>query len=105
MCPFIRTTSIRVVYIVTTNHLSSSFEKKYSFTLQAIPWSFYEDSRTRFWVHYGLVIFGFVLAVITIIAQWAKPAPYGKHESNVSNDLKRYNKVCKYFHKNIVKKV
>ncbi|XP_060607989.1 uncharacterized protein LOC132760109 isoform X1 [Ruditapes philippinarum] len=51
----------------------------------AIPWKLYEDGSTRFWVHYGLVILGFVLAVITIIAQWAKPAPYGKHEANDAN--------------------
>ena len=44
----------------------------------------YDDNITRFWVHYGLVILGFVLAVITFIVQWIKPAPYGKHERDVS---------------------
>ena len=57
---------------------------------QAIPWSFYEPGSTRFWVHYGLVILGFVLAVITIIAQWVKPAPYGKHESQVKKQQQPY---------------
>lgn len=52
--------------------------------LQWIPWSLYDDNITRFWVHYGLIIFGFVLAVITFIVQWIKPAPYGKHERDVS---------------------
>lgn len=55
--------------------------------LQAVPWHLYRDETTRFWVHYGLVILGFVLAVVTIIAQWAKPAPYGKHEANVKKIL------------------
>ncbi|WAR24640.1 S5A1-like protein [Mya arenaria] len=50
--------------------------------LQAIPWSLYKDDETRFWVHFGLVILGFLLSVITLIAQWAKPAPYGKHEGS-----------------------
>ncbi|KAL4235530.1 hypothetical protein ACF0H5_003927 [Mactra antiquata] len=53
--------------------------------LQAIPWYFYEEETSKFWVHFGLVILGFVLAVITLIAQWVKPAPYGKHESNDGN--------------------
>ncbi|XP_052777394.1 3-oxo-5-alpha-steroid 4-dehydrogenase 1-like isoform X1 [Mya arenaria] len=50
--------------------------------MQAIPWSLYRDDETRFWVHIGLVILGFLLSVITLIAQWAKPAPYGKHEGS-----------------------
>ncbi|XP_053393701.1 uncharacterized protein LOC123525530 [Mercenaria mercenaria] len=50
-----------------------------------LPWELYEKGSTRFWVHYGLVILGFVLAVITLFAQWAKPAPYGKHETNDAN--------------------
>ncbi|XP_071119126.1 uncharacterized protein [Haliotis cracherodii] len=44
------------------------------------PWVFYEEGSTRFWVHYGLVIFGFVLAAITACVQCCKPAPYGRHE-------------------------
>lgn len=57
--------------------------KCFCFNLKAVPWHLYRNETTRFWVHYGLVILGFVLAVVTIIAQWAKPAPYGKHEANV----------------------
>lgn len=52
---------------------------------QWIPWSLYDDNIIRFWVHYGLVILGFVLAVITFIVQWIKPAPYGKHERDDAN--------------------
>lgn len=57
--------------------------------LQALPWSFYEQDTTRFWVHYGLVLLGLLLAVITFIVQWLSPAPYGKHERKVSTVLKQ----------------
>ncbi|XP_041357248.1 steroid 5-alpha-reductase DET2-like [Gigantopelta aegis] len=46
-----------------------------------IPWVFYDVGSKRFWVHYGLVILGFLLSVITAIVQWKSPAPYGKHQS------------------------
>jgi len=52
---------------------------------EAIPYTFYESGTTYFWVHFGLVILGFVLAVITCITQWVKPAPYGKHEREDPN--------------------
>lgn len=52
---------------------------------EPIPWSLYLDDNIRFWIHFGLVILGFVLAVITLVAQWFKPAPYGKHEQTESN--------------------
>ncbi|XP_071181581.1 uncharacterized protein [Mytilus edulis] len=52
---------------------------------EALPWSFYEDDTTRFWVHYGLVLLGLLLAVITFIVQWLSPAPYGKHERTDAN--------------------
>lgn len=47
------------------------------------PYSLYETDTTRFWVHYGLVILGAVLALVTAVAQWRDPAPYGKHERKV----------------------
>ena len=47
--------------------------------LEALPWSAYKGDRTRFWVHYALCIVGFLLAVITLAVQWAKPATYGRH--------------------------
>lgn len=50
-----------------------------------IPYTFYEPGDTYYWVHYGLVILGFVLAVITCISQWFQPAPYGKHEREDPN--------------------
>jgi len=52
---------------------------------EAIPWSFYPDDKVRFWVHYGMVILGFVLALITTVAQWTNPAPYGKHSKQDAN--------------------
>ncbi|KAL3868621.1 hypothetical protein ACJMK2_041414 [Sinanodonta woodiana] len=50
-----------------------------------VPWKLYEADLERFWVHYGLIILGAVIVIITAIVQWAKPAPYGKHESMSSN--------------------
>ena len=38
-----------------------------------------QDNFIRFWVHYSLVIVGFILAIITFIAQLFKPVAYGKH--------------------------
>lgn len=49
------------------------------------PYSLYETDTTRFWVHYGLVILGAVLALVTAVAQWRDPAPYGKHERKDQN--------------------
>jgi len=54
-------------------------------TFNIIPYTLYEPGSTYFWVHYGLVILGFLLALITCIAQWVKPAPYGKHEREDNN--------------------
>ena len=54
---------------------------------QLLPWTFFspDDDKARFWVHYGLVIGGFVLAVITYLGQAFKPAPYGKHDNTKSS--------------------
>lgn len=49
------------------------------------PYSLYDTDSTRFWVHYGLVILGALLALITAVAQWRDPAPYGKHERRDQN--------------------
>ncbi|CAH1254238.1 SRD5A1 [Branchiostoma lanceolatum] len=46
---------------------------------QLLPWTFAVDT-VHFWVHYGLVCLGFLLGVITILVQLAKPAPYGKFD-------------------------
>ncbi|XP_005112214.1 steroid 5-alpha-reductase DET2 isoform X2 [Aplysia californica] len=54
-------------------------------TFHVIPYSFYESGTTYFWVHFGLVILGFVVALATCIGQWVKPAPYGKHEREDPN--------------------
>ena len=61
--------------------------------MQVLPWSFYaEDSQeVRFWIHYGLVILGFLLAAITFIVQWIKPAPYGKLETKVWHVYNSFN--------------
>ncbi|XP_022308684.1 3-oxo-5-alpha-steroid 4-dehydrogenase 1-like isoform X2 [Crassostrea virginica] len=44
------------------------------------PYDLYGSEEVRFWVHYGLVILGAVLAGVTVVVQWRSPAPYGKHE-------------------------
>jgi len=48
--------------------------------MNLIPYSFYDPGTSYFWAHFGLVILGFILAVITCISQWIVPAPYGKHQ-------------------------
>ncbi|GFO37126.1 3-oxo-5-alpha-steroid 4-dehydrogenase [Plakobranchus ocellatus] len=48
---------------------------------EPIPYDFYKYGTTYFWVHFGLVIVGFVLAIITFLSQRLHPAPYGKHDS------------------------
>ncbi|KAH9487558.1 Steroid 5-alpha-reductase det2 [Bulinus truncatus] len=47
---------------------------------EPIPYNFYKPGTTFFWVHFGLIILGFVVALATIIGQWINPAPYGRHE-------------------------
>ena len=37
-----------------------------------------KDNVLRFWIHMGLVCFGFLIAVISILVQCWKPLPYGK---------------------------
>lgn len=37
-----------------------------------------KDNVLRFWIHLGLVCFGFLFAVISILVQCWKPLPYGK---------------------------
>ncbi|XP_062599521.1 uncharacterized protein LOC134261060 isoform X1 [Saccostrea cucullata] len=54
-------------------------------SLQFHPYTLYDTNNTRFWVHYGLVILGAVLAIVTAVAQWVNPAPYGKHERRDQN--------------------
>ncbi|XP_065176546.1 uncharacterized protein LOC135806304 [Sycon ciliatum] len=48
---------------------------------EGIPYVF-DVSKARFWVHYGFVAAGFLLAVITYFSQCKEPAPYGKHASD-----------------------
>ena len=36
------------------------------------------DNHVRFWVHVGLVCFGFLLSLVSLILQCWKPMPYGK---------------------------
>lgn len=46
------------------------------------------DNLLRFWIHIGLVSFGFIIAIISFFAQCWKPMPYGKHsEANGSCNL------------------
>lgn len=52
---------------------------------EPIPYTFYEPGTTYFWVHFGLIILGFIVAFATLIGQWINPAPYGKHERNDVN--------------------
>ena len=40
------------------------------------------DDDIRFWIHFGLVIFGFLLAIINFVPQLFKPIPYGRHASS-----------------------
>ena len=47
-----------------------------------LPWTSFEDDKVHFWIHYGLCAFALLLAVVTFIAQWTKPAPYGRHEKS-----------------------
>jgi len=47
-----------------------------------LPWTAFEHDEVHFWVHYGLCAFGFLLAIVTFIAQWTNPAPYGRHEKS-----------------------
>lgn len=37
------------------------------------------DNIYRFWIHIGLIVFGFILAVVYFIAQLFQPIPYGRH--------------------------
>lgn len=39
------------------------------------------DNNIRLWIHFGLVIFAFALAVVYFIGQIIKPIPYGRHAS------------------------
>ena len=50
---------------------------------QPLPWTAFDDDSVHFWLHYGFVILAFVLSVITFVVQMSKPAPYGKHASQV----------------------
>ncbi|XP_059149350.1 uncharacterized protein LOC131936401 isoform X3 [Physella acuta] len=52
---------------------------------EPIPYSFYTPGTSYFWVHIGLVILGFVVALATLIGQWLKPAPYGRHDRTETN--------------------
>lgn len=37
------------------------------------------DNRIRFWIHIGLVAFGFILAIVQFVGQLFQPIPYGRH--------------------------
>jgi hypothetical protein len=50
---------------------------------QWLPWHF-SSNTTHFWIQYGLVIAGFVLAIATFLGQCRKPAPYGRHQNDTS---------------------
>eukprot|EP00118_Oscarella_pearsei_P004485 m.19301 g.19301 ORF g.19301 m.19301 type:complete len:280 (+) comp27822_c0_seq1:26-865(+) len=47
-----------------------------------IPWKFAEGDVAHIWTQYGLVIAGFLLALITLIVQCREPAPYGRHDKD-----------------------
>lgn len=64
---------------MTSNDNSNHTDSSISYIL---PWMFFSHDKARFWVHYGLVMAGFVLAVVTYFGQAFKPAPYGKHDNN-----------------------
>ncbi|KAK0069708.1 steroid 5-alpha-reductase DET2-like isoform X1 [Biomphalaria pfeifferi] len=49
---------------------------------EPIPYSFYKAGTAYFWVHFGLIILGFLISLATVIGQWANPAPYGKHQNS-----------------------
>ena len=42
------------------------------------PFTGERDNNLRFWIHVGLVCFGFICAVISLVVQIWKPLPYGK---------------------------
>ena len=44
------------------------------------PWVAFVNDPLRFWIYYGFVIGAFVLAIITFISQFLKPAPYGRFD-------------------------
>ncbi|XP_062507386.1 3-oxo-5-alpha-steroid 4-dehydrogenase 1-like [Corticium candelabrum] len=50
---------------------------------QWLPWRFSNDA-VHIWTQYSLVIAGFVLAVVTLLSQLKKPAPYGRHQKEDS---------------------
>ena len=39
------------------------------------------DNNIRFWIHFGLVILGFILALVYFIGQIFQPIPYGRYAS------------------------
>ncbi|EDV23202.1 uncharacterized protein TRIADDRAFT_58245 [Trichoplax adhaerens] len=49
------------------------------------PWVAFLNNPVRFWIYYGFVIGGFVFALITLITQLIKPAPYGRFGNNDNN--------------------
>ena len=69
--------------MTSNNDSSSDTDSSVSYIL---PWTFFspEDDKARFWVHYGLVMAGFLLAIVTYLGQAFKPAPYGKHDNDKS---------------------
>lgn len=38
-----------------------------------------QDNFIHFWIHIGLVILGFLIAIISFFVQLCRPASYGKH--------------------------
>ena len=45
------------------------------------PWTGQFDDPIQFWLHFALVIFCFILAIIAFIVQIFKVIPYGKHDN------------------------
>ena len=45
------------------------------------PWTGLFDDPIQFWFHIGLVIFCFIIAIVTFIVQLFKAIPYGKHDN------------------------
>ena len=45
------------------------------------PWTGVHDDPIQFWIHFGLVIICFILAIVSFIVQIFKAMPYGKQDN------------------------